>query len=304
MTEDTSPVGGGCAEHSQGEPVAPRNDPQAATVPSVGQRVVAVIALAISAAVLLACLIVGVGVWVVKPRVTAKATTLFGRVDSALNVAEENLDLVQASLGRAAQRLDDAREEQRKLAQEPPPNSALTRVVARSVLPRVAPDLGTAQEKLHNVAEAAVVVNSVLEDVGNFPLLSATGLDLDRLTEMNSRLADVGPAAWELSRLLGEQDDSDAASGQASRIEQTLQTVQASIAEYEPRLADVRQRTEALQARTTGWITPAAIIISLACLWIALSQVSVMSHARRWWGRSAGNKAAVPASQASAVAVT
>ncbi len=303
MSENSNPAEGHCAQRSDSVP-GPRPACCDTAAGTIGQRIVAVIAFVLSAAMLIACLVVGVGVWVVKPKATDKATAVFGRIETALDVADENLGQVQASLARAAERLDSARGEQQKLAQEPQPNTALTRVVARSVLPRVAPDLGTAQQKLHKLAEAAVLVNSVLDDVGNFPLLSATGLDIDRLTEMNTRLADVGPAAWELSRLLGEPEDADTAGSQVSRIERTLQTVQASIADYQPRLADVRQRSETLEARTLGWITPGSILLSLACLWIGLSQVSVMRHARSWWGRSAGAAAAVPASQAKPVAAT
>jgi hypothetical protein len=254
---------------------------------NVCKRILAGLALLLSAAMLLLSLAGGVGVWVVKGPVTAKATRVFGRIDAALDVAEQNLDQVKASLARAAERLDSAREEQRKLAQRPPPRSTLQRLVARKVLPRIAPDLGNAHEKLHAVAEAAVVVNSVLEDVGNFPLLSVPGLDLDRLAEMNSRLADVGPAAWELSRLLGEPGpDSDAAGAQLSRIERALQTMRGLIAEYEPRLTEVRQRTQALKSRTLPWVTPAAVLISVVCAWIALSQVSLLSHAWSWWKQS------------------
>ena len=129
-----------------------------------------------------------------------------------------------------------------------------------------------------------MVVNSVLEDVGNFPLLSVSGLDIDRLTEMNTRLADVGPAAWELSRLLGGTGpDSDAAADQLSRIDRALKALGGMIAEFEPRLTEVRQRAEGLKSRALPWVTPAAVLISVVCFWTALSQVSLMSHAWSWW---------------------
>jgi hypothetical protein len=254
---------------------------------NVCKRILAGLALLLSAALLLLSLAGGVGVWIVKGPATAKATRVFGRLEAALDVAEQNLDQVKTSLARAAERLDSAREEQRKLAQEPQPNSALRRLLARTVQTKMGPELGNAHEKLHTVAEAAVVVNSVLEDVGNFPFLSVTGLDIDRLTEMNNRLADVGPAAWELSRLLGEPvPDSDAANTQLSQIDQALKTMRRSIAEYESQVTEVRQRTEALKSRTLPWITPAAVLISVVCFWIALSQVSLMFHARSWWKHS------------------
>ena len=249
------------------------------------KRILAGLALLLSAAGLLLSLAAAVGVWVVKGPWTDRATHVFERVEAKLDVADQGLDHVKSSLARASERLDAAREEQRKLAQEPQRQGALGRMLARTVQQSVAPQIGDAHEKLHTVAEAAVVVNAVLEDVGNVPFLSAAGLDLDRLAEMNRQLADVGPAAWELSRLLGEPGQESDAGAQLSRVDHTLKAMRRLVDEYEPQVAQVRQRTEALKATFFRWVTPASVIASLACFWVALSQVSVLCHAWSWWKR-------------------
>src|SRR5262249_9124790 len=152
----------------------------------------------------LLCVAGGVGIWLVKEPVTTRATHTFGRVDAGLDLAEQSLRQVKASLASASERLDSAKQEQRALAQGAKSGTALGRMLGRPIQRQLAPEIGNAHENLHTVAEAAVVVNAVLEDVGNIPFLSVAGFDTTRLTEMNSRLADVAPAAWELSRLLGE----------------------------------------------------------------------------------------------------
>jgi hypothetical protein len=228
----------------------------------------------------------------VKQPVTDRATRIFDRVEAALDVADEGLDHVQASLARAAERLESVREEQRRLAQEPRRGMGARRFMARTVQQQLAPDLGNAHDKLHTVAEAAAVVNSVLEDVGNFPFLSAAGLDVGDLSDINRSLSQVESTAWELTRLLGEPapdpgtDDVDPA---LSRIERALQTMQGKLAGYRARVVQVRQRVEELRSRTLNWITPGAVILSFLCFWIALSQVSLLSHACSWW-RHAGRK--------------
>jgi hypothetical protein len=260
---------------------------------SVGKGILAGLVLLVSAAMLLLSLAGGVGVWVVREPVTAKATRVFERIEAAMDVAEENLGLVKASLKRAAERLDSAREEQRELAKQAKSKGALRRLLAQTVQRTVAPELGNANEKLHAVAEAAVVVNSVLEDVANFPILATSGLDTDRLREVNSRLADVGPAAWELSRILGEPGpDSGEAGKELSKIQRTVQTLRGWVGEFEPRVTEVRRRTEELKSKTLTWITPAAVILSAVCFWIALSQVSVMLHAWSSCRRSGPNSPA------------
>jgi hypothetical protein len=136
------------------------------------------------------------------------------------------------------------------------------------------------------------VVNSVLEDLGNFPFLSASGLDVGHLTEINSSLSGVASSAWELSRLLGEPGpgpDSDAVNPQLSQIEQALKRMRALIAGYELQVTQVRQRTDQLKSRTLPWITPASVLVSLVSFWIALSQVSLLSHAWSWWRQSGHN---------------
>jgi hypothetical protein len=252
----------------------------------VGKRILAALTLLVAAAVLLVSLAVAVGVWVVKGTVTERATDTFGRVDAALDVAEQNLAQARASLDRAAERLDGARQEQRKLAQEAKKGPGLGRMLARTVQRTVAPEVGNAHEKLHTVAEAAVVVNSVLEDLGNFPLLAASGMDLAALNDMNGRLADVGPAAWELGRLLGEPGQDADAEEQMSRVQRGLQAMQGLVARYEPQVTEVRQRTTDLKAQTLAWITPVAVAVTLIFTWIALSQVSVIAHALSWWRRA------------------
>jgi hypothetical protein len=252
----------------------------------VCKRILAVLTSLLGVTALLLSLAGAVGVWIVKGPATAKATRVFERIEAALDVADQGLDHVKTSLARAAERLDSARQEQRQLTREPGKMDMARRLLARTVQQRIAPEVGDANEQLHTVAEAAVVVNSVLEDLGNFPFLSVTGLDIGQLTEINSRLSAVAPAAWELSRLLGEpgaQPDSDAASAQLSRVEQALRTMQELIDGYEVQVAQVRRRTEGLKSSTLPWITPASVVVSLVSWWIALSQVSVLAHAQSWW---------------------
>jgi hypothetical protein len=253
------------------------------------RRLAAGTAFLVAVVVLVASLAAVVGVWIVQGIVADRAARVFGRIGAALDAADQGIDHITASLDRAAERLRDARDEQRRIAQEPQKSGARERLLARKVQESIAPEFGDAHANLQKIAEAAVVVNSILEDVGNFPLLSSSGLDLGRLAEINGRLAEVGPVAWEWSRLLGapeSEQDPSAEDAQLSRIEQALQAAQEWLAGFKAQAARVRQRAAEIRTRTPFWITSAALGASAACLWIALSQVSVLAHARSWSRRS------------------
>ena len=149
----------------------------------VCKRLLAALTLLLSALALLLSLAGAAGVWIVKEPLTARATRVFERVEAALDVADHGLDHVKTTLARAAERLESVKKEQTKLAQEARKNSPLGRVLARTVQQTITPELGDAHKTLQTVAEAAVVVNSVLEDVGNLPFLSASAVSRNKAVE-------------------------------------------------------------------------------------------------------------------------
>jgi uncharacterized coiled-coil protein SlyX len=252
----------------------------------LGKRLFALVVFLVSAAALAFCLAGGFGVWKLAGSVTEGVTQVFGRIEQALGNADRGMDRVEASLAAATARLEKARNEPSEVAEGPQGNNAARRVLARTVRQKVVPHISDANETLHTVAEAVVAINSMLEDIGNLPFLSATDLDLDRLTELNRRLADAGQTAGELSRLLGEQTperDGDAAGTQLSRVEQALKAMQGSVAEYGSRIVEVRQRCDVLKAKMLSWITTTAAVISLISFWLAVSQACVLARAWTWW---------------------
>jgi hypothetical protein len=252
------------------------------------KRVLAVLTILLAVVMLLLSVAGGAGVWVVKEPATTHATHVFEWVGATLDIADEGLDHVKTSLDRAEKRLKYVREEQQELARNPPQGDMMRGFAVRMFQQTVAPEFDDAHEQLHHVAEAAVVVNSMLADMGRFPLLAESGLDVGALDEINDRLAQVPPAAFELSRLLGARSpDADA---QLSRVEQAMQAVRELIDEYEPTLQKVRQKSELIKTKTLTWATPAAVVVSSVCFWIALAQVSLICHAWSWWGRAGQRK--------------
>jgi hypothetical protein len=247
-------------------------------------RVLILLVVVVAVAALLLSLTVGVGVWAVKGPVTDFTTRKFDKAEAALDKADRGLALVKSSLANADERLAEVRRQQ----QAAPRDNVARRLMAQMVQRAIAPQLGEAQAASTAIAEALVVAQSLLEDVAELPT-EKTGLDAERLTRLQGQLSQATPAVWELNRLLGdtEQDVDE----QCSRIQLLLRSGQELAAGYESRLAEVRQQTERVRARTLAWMTPGAAIISVACFWIALSQLSVLSHAWSCWKRLGRSKA-------------
>lgn len=252
-------------------------------------RLLAGLTLLLAAVLLLLSLTAAVAVWFLRQPVTSRATNLLARIESALQVAQNGLTSLQTSLDRSSERLLSVRQEQRKLDQQTNPPSSARRLLARTVQQRLSPELGDAHSTLHTVAEASIVVSSILEDIGNVPFLANAGLDSQDLTRLNQRLLQVESSAWELSRLLGDPDSSAEADAQLSRVEQTILALRTLITQYESKLLQARQQKELLQSRIFPWITPATLLLSLLCFWFALSQISLLVHAWSWCRHSSSS---------------
>jgi hypothetical protein len=92
---------------------------------NIYRRILAGLTFLVCLAMLLLSLVGAVGVWMIKDPVTAKANRVFWKIETSLNIAGENLDQDKASLARAADRLDSARTEQRRIAQQRQPNGTV-----------------------------------------------------------------------------------------------------------------------------------------------------------------------------------
>src|SRR5262249_59487927 len=66
------------------------------------------------------------------------------------------------------------------------------------------------------------------------------------------------------------------------RVEQAVKTLQGLVADYESQVPQARQRTGDVKSRVFSWITPAAVLVSLVCFRIALSQLCLLSRAWSW----------------------
>jgi hypothetical protein len=57
---------------------------------------------------------------------------------------------------------------------------------------------------------------------------------------------------------------------------------------------EARRRTEELKSRTLPWITPAAVVISVVCFWVAFSQLNLMCRGWSWWKHWRGDGPPAP----------
>lgn len=256
----------------------------------VVRRILAILVMVVSVVVLLVCLGGGIGVWVVKDRVTAETTRLLDRAEAALNVAGRALGDADASLTRAADSVQAMKDGHARLVGGAAQDRPALGLIAMSINNGLLPQVRDARGRLQAAAEVAVALQGLLGGIDQLPLVSVTRPDAERLRQAGDDLTRVAGSAETLRGMLtdagpGEGPAPAAVGSRVDNIQRLLQEVRARIEEYERKVAGAQQEVGVVRSRALAWIGPGTLIVSLVLFWIALSQISMLAHARSWLWR-------------------
>jgi hypothetical protein len=245
--------------------------------PGFFRRLIAFLFVILGVVGLLACLAGIAACWYFRPGVTGKATHACERTEVVLEVTNKSLKRVEASLAQA--RTDLA-----TVPKEPPAPqlSPLKKAALRQVTNGFVPQLENAGQTLNTVADAAVVLNSLLEGMGQIPLVHMTPLDMDQVQGAAGKVKELGETARTLNTLLDEMSGNDADQTTA-RIEDGLAQAISRIGELTKRLTDARDQIQEIHANLGRWLTTAAIVLTVLLAWIALGQLCLVLQGRQLW---------------------
>jgi hypothetical protein len=250
------------------------------------RRALALVSVLLSLVFFVACAAGIAGAWVVKKPLTERATRLFTRTEAILNETAENLQGARNVLKQAQQSLGTVQANSLKLGDDPKQNSPIVQSIVQQVASNLAPKVGDVRQTLGSVTEAAVVANTVLDNLNEIPLVSVSHLDTDQLQATSDQLTTLAAKAQQLSALLPEKNAKDASAaavnGPAASMEDILRTLQSVADEYEPRVVELKDRVGEVRSHLVRWIDWGTIGLTLVLGWLALSQVSMLCHGWGW----------------------
>jgi hypothetical protein len=245
--------------------------------PGIFRRLVAVLFVILGVVGLLASIAGIAACWYLRPGVTGKLSYTCERTEAVLDVTSASLKRVETSLVQA--RTDLA-----TVPKEPPAPqlSPAKKVALRRVTNGFLSQFDNAGQTLTTVSDAAVVLNSLLEGMGEIPLVHMTPLDVDQVQGAAGKVRELGQTARTLNTLLDEMTGSDA-DQTTSQIEEGLSQAITRIGEVTKRLADARDQILTIHANLARWLTTAAIVITVLLAWIALGQLCMILQGRVLW---------------------
>jgi small-conductance mechanosensitive channel len=152
----------------------------------------------------------------------------------------------------------------------------------------VLPSLQTSRSKVDDVKSALIKLRDSLQALNNIPFvnLSLPGDEtLGKLIEiadtLDARIGEVDGIAQQTATFV-----SDAAyltGGDLTETRTHLQSLLDEVNTYDQKVKDWRQQVEDVSAALPGWITRAAIILTVFLLWFGLSQAGLILHGLSAW---------------------
>lgn len=259
-------------------------------------------ALAIGAGVvgIIVCLALIVGIWVGRNAANEMVVALAAGVNGGLVRATAALGEVQTRIDGARTRVADLNAQIERMAQGDTPGSEARDRLILTIDEGVGADYARFREAYITTRER---VGATAENLGSSRLL-ARWLNLDNLpveqvqtvdstlTTFDAALVgmrqDLATRDLPLARLAGRLAE------RTAPIESSITALSTAVDEITARLEQIRTSVQSLAATVQGWITIAAVVLSLLCLYIAFLHVLLFLQGRIWYS-SAAEPAPLPA---------
>src|SRR5262249_32985036 len=145
------------------------------------KRMMAVLFLFLGGVGLLLCIAGLVGIWPARTAVETRLSQLFERVEGLLAAGSEDLHIVRGAIARGRESLIEDTKPPAPMPQDAANRRLLLKTLSKTLSRELPPKTVDLRATMTRVAEASVVLQVVLADVGKLPLGAANRAEDDRL---------------------------------------------------------------------------------------------------------------------------
>jgi hypothetical protein len=230
---------------------------------------------------IVACVAAIVGIWILRQNVAQKVEIAYGRLDTGLKRLTDANQKVKGALDGARMDLKRYNNEASRFGADNPNRNSLRRQL---LLQTVGPRIGELGGRLDTVADAAIVVASLLQSLQELPLADGSGINPEDLNRASSQATELSAAILNLQAAVN--NDNPAADREiadaTSQIDSMLQQGEATVAGWQTDLNHAQSELASFKARLLAWLLLGAIAVTVVAAWSALGQLSLFAHGWKW----------------------
>jgi hypothetical protein len=249
------------------------------------RRLGGAVVLLLSLVAAVGCIAGIVGAWMLCQGVSERAQRITASLDAGLQrVAAANQNF-QLAVGKARADVASIGKESADLGGGGKKSRRAARTVRALIQQQASPDMDELGGRLATLSDSAIAISSLLDSFQEVPLARASRIDSDQLKRRADEAGQFSSALRRLEVAVGEGDGGTgrhevaAATGE---VDLFLQKCQATVDGWQSDLDETRGDLAYIKATILGWLTCAAITVTILCSWVVAGQVSLLAHAVRW----------------------
>jgi hypothetical protein len=207
------------------------------------------------------------------------------RLDTGLQRASAANQNVQLAVGKARANVANVGEESADLGDAGAKNSRARRTIRALLRQQAGPNIDELGGRLATLSDSAIAVSSMLESFQEVPLARASRIDPDQLKRRADEAQRLSSILRRLEDAVGDGDtetDRQKVAAATSEVDLVLQNCQATVDAWQSDLDTARDDLAHVKAKMPGWLTCAAIAVTVLCSWVGAGQISLFVHALRW----------------------
>jgi hypothetical protein len=242
--------------------------------------------LLLSAAGVLCCVTGIIGVWIVRQRASHKVENIPGRLNLGLervSLANQN---AQGAVGKARSEVAKVGKGLIDLEGGGERSRGGSRALRTLIHQQVGPNLNALSGSLATLSDAAVAVSALLQSFQELPASRTGRIKPDQLERWGGEAQQLSGTLRRLESVVGNEDEATTTKELAaatSDVDLILQKCQEKEDVWQSDLEPAREDLRHVKVEILGWLTPAAIVATLLCLWMAVGQISLFAHALGWF---------------------
>jgi hypothetical protein len=236
---------------------------------------------------LVICLVIAIGVWLVRPDIVT-------RVDHIASIAIEGLDQAAALSVDASdltvevgERLDTVASTAQQVSENPILDAAVDRLLGGAITNLVSGPWNQVQDRLGGMRERVVTLSSVVQGLDSaIPFIELPGVATAFVDDVDARWTTLDERVQEMETIASEGVGT---AERAGRIAQAATEASERLAAVNVALGEVHGKIEAAQAdiaaaadRAESTLTWVALVICIISVWVGLLHLLLIAQGRRW----------------------
>lgn len=236
---------------------------------------------------LVVCLVIAVGVWLVRPEVVSRVDQVAIAVNDGLGQAAALSTDANDLAVQVGDRLDKVATTAQSISGHPIIDAAADRLLSGVVTNVVSGPWGTLQERLGGMRERVVGISNAVQAVDDaLPFIELPGNVTGVVNDVDARWTAVDERVQSLEELaangIGTTEQAARIGEMAADASARLDEVSASLDQVHAAIVSAQEDVEHAADQVEGLVTWVAVAISAVAIWVGLLHLLLIAQARRW----------------------